>query len=234
MSFLRRPRPEQEHAAAPAEVFAPMPAPPLHGTSPCSLPGCHSHEGVQCAYRDRRNAVCPTAWCPPHQSVMEGAVYCRRHAGVMRALLSVPEEERDPPELDNRAPSLCEWVALSIEAPVMHMLSTMAAQRPGAQVISDGLHLLMSGTPRVRGWEHKWRLFDHTGPLQSLGIRIDEPHDESVLVKVNGRVVFETVPPWVTNRDTPSPEEDSRRRIAFHQALLDAMAEGMRREPGFI
>ena len=211
------------------------PPPPLTfaGSEQCAEAGCPSQEGFRCQYRDRRGATCTTALCPTHQVPVGGGVFCRRHAGVVRALLSVPEEERDYPELDNRAPSLCEWVSLSIHASVLHVLMAMAAQRPGSSVVSDGLHLVMTGTPRVRGWEHKWRLFDQTGPLQTAGIHIDEPTDTLVQVRVNGKVVYGAVPPWVGASDAASPEEDARRRVEFHQTLIDVMVEHLRQQVGF-
>lgn len=203
------------------------------GSAVCNERGCENPAVAVCAYRDRRGAGCNTSWCQLHQRVVGGAVFCARHAGVVQALLTVPEDERDFPDVNNRAPSLCEWVALSIEPPVLYVMQEMATRRPGATVVRDGLHLVMAGTPRVRGWEHKWRLVDHTGPLQTAGVRVDETADSLVQIKVNGRIVHGATPPWISNREPISAEEDTQRRVEFHQSLVDQMVVAMREQIGF-
>ena len=199
------------------------PAPARYGDEPCMDNGCPSPVGSRCAYVDRRGRECQTSWCPSHQYIVEDRVYCRRHAGVIVALLAQPEYERDVPDLDNRAPSLVEFMARRLHAGVVQLLQAIGAEHPGASIASDGLHAAMSGSPRVRGWEHKWRLFDNTGPLATLSVRVEEEADHVVQVRVDGSIVKSAVPPWITERLASSPEADVARREAFDTDMLTAM-----------
>jgi hypothetical protein len=81
----------------------------------------------------------------------------------------------------------------------------------------------MSGLPRVRGWEHKWRLYDNSGPLATLAVRVDEDTDSVVQVRVDGSVVKSAVPPWISDREAASPEADAARREEFDIELLTSM-----------
>jgi hypothetical protein len=204
-----------------------------YGQDPCSEVTCDSQYGAPCEYVDRRAKECPTAWCPKHQYVVGEAVYCRRHAGVMAALLTLPEEDRGCPDLDNRAPSLLEHVARRLHQGAVQMLQARGAEYPGSSIVVDALHMTMAGTPRVRGWEHRWRLSDHTGPLATVGIRVDEDTDSLVQVKVDGGVVHTAEPPWIAARTTKSVEEDAARRQAYEQELINAMFESLQRRREF-
>ena len=203
------------------------------GQDPCSEGSCDSQHGAPCEYVDRRGKECPTAWCPEHQHLVGEVVYCRRHAGVMAVLLTLPEEDRERPDLDKRAPSLLEHVARRLNQPAMQMLQARGAQYPGSSIVVDALHMTMAGTPRVRGWEHRWRLLDHTGPLGTVGIRVDEDTDSLVQVKVDGVVVHTAEPPWIATRTAGSDEEDVARRQAYEQELINAMFESLQRRLEF-
>jgi hypothetical protein len=208
-------------------MIAPMaisePSAARFGQDPCSDRGCTSAHGARCEYVDRRGKECQTSWCPNHQYIVDGRVFCRRHAGIMVAILDLPEYERELPDLANRAPSLVEFMARRLHAGVVQLLQAIGAEHPGASIAADGLHATMSGAPRVRGWEHKWRLFDNTGPLATLAVRVDEEADSVVQVRVDGSVVKSAVPPWITEREPASPEADAARREAFDIELLTSM-----------
>jgi hypothetical protein len=194
-----------------------------YGQDPCSDRGCTSAHGARCEYVDRRGKECQTSWCPSHQYIVDGRVFCRRHAGIMVAILDLPDYERELPDLANRAPSLVEFMARRLHAGVVQLLQAIGAEHPGASIAADGLHATMSGAPRVRGWEHKWRLLDNTGPLATLAVRVDEEADSVVQVRVDGSVVKSAVPPWITEREPASPEADAARREAFDIELLTSM-----------
>jgi hypothetical protein len=89
--------------------------------------------------------------------------------------------------------------------------------------------MTQAGIPRIRGWEHRWRLIDHTGPLATIGIRVDEPTDSEVQVKVDGAVVHTAVPPWIAERAGGSEVDEAARRFAFEQGLINAMFEHLQR-----
>jgi hypothetical protein len=112
--WRRGPGGEHPHTPAPAiaavvEPAAAAPDPPP-GDLPCAATGCAETTGVRCAYVDRRERGCATAWCPAHRELAGGHVYCRRHAVLIRAIAAgagVPWL----PDVDSRAPSLVEWLA---------------------------------------------------------------------------------------------------------------------------
>jgi hypothetical protein len=195
------------------------------GTAPCDELGCTSSFGVRCEYVDRRGKECATSWCPSHQYIVDGRVHCRRHAGIMVAILDLPDYERELPDLANRAPALVEFMARRLHAGMVQLLQAVGAEHPGASIAADGLHATVSGSGahRSRGWEHKWRLYDNTGPLATLAIRVDEEADSVVQVRVDGSVVKSAIPPWITERAAASPEADVARRDAFDTELLTAM-----------
>ncbi|HXA41515.1 MAG TPA: hypothetical protein VNV65_01240 [Candidatus Solibacter sp.] len=200
-----------------------------YGNLPCSEQGCPNQTGAPCEYVDRRSRPCQTAWCPEHQYLVASSVFCRRHAGVVAAVLTLPEEEREFPDLDNRAPSLLEYIARRVHPNAVELLQQEGAARPGSTINVDAMHVTMAGTPRVRGWEHRWRLLDHTGPLATVGLRVDEESDSIVQVKVDANVVYTAEPPWIAERGSGSEEGDSARRELFDRDLVSAMAEGLQR-----
>jgi hypothetical protein len=157
--------------------------------------------------------------------VLEGATYCPRHAGVVRALQHAPEEEREYPDVGNRAPSLCEWMAAALEESVRPLLDHYQAYKPDTWAAPETLTMAPTGTPRVRGWEHRWRLVDATGPLLTIALRVEEPRDSVVIIKINGVACHEAVPPWISDPGPVLPDADQQRRAQFNYALMQVMAE---------
>lgn len=219
MAFTEQPQP----AAQPQ---------PKYGNLPCNEGGCQNQTATPCEYVDRRGHQCPTAWCPEHQYLVAGGAYCRRHAGVMAAVLTLPEEERELPDLSNRAPSLLEFTARRLHEGAVQLMQAEGATKPGSSIHVDAMHVTMAGTPRVRGWEHRWRLLDNTGPLATVGLRVNEEADSIVQVKVDGNVVHTAQPPWIAERGG-SEEGDVARRELFDRELLGAMAVGLQRRAQF-
>jgi hypothetical protein len=149
---------------------------------------------------------------------------------VVHAVARAPEEERDYPDVDNRAPSLCEWMAASLEPVMLQLLGHYQAQRPGSRPAPQAVTLVPAGTPRVRGWEHRWRLVDDTGPILTVALRVEEPRDSVVIIKVNGIACHEAVPPWISEPGPLSAEADQQRRAAFDNGLLTVAAEQVHRD----
>ena len=89
--------------------------PVTEGDLPCRARGCANHNGVLCHYIDRRGRRCDTAWCPNHWATVGGIVYCRRHAGTIAAI-GYFDHPAGMPDVDNRAPSLVNWVARDLDA----------------------------------------------------------------------------------------------------------------------
>ncbi len=64
----------------------PIPAPPLSTGVVCKFAGCSNDTALPCAYRDGRGRACRAVYCPEHGVLTDGKLYCRRHAGVLRAV----------------------------------------------------------------------------------------------------------------------------------------------------
>lgn len=197
------------------------------GVEPCTDGGCSQRDGLRCAYVDRRGHACPTAWCPEHRVVVNGAVYCRRHAGVIRAL---PPDAASAglPDLENRAPSLVEWVARDLDAPIHALLEHL--RRPSELLTRDATHLGFSGVERRRRWQRYWKLSTETGPVHWVRIDVLEDRSDTVNVHVDGHPVISRVPPWIEARQARTlltPERDAAARRGFTEEMVAAIQEAL-------
>jgi hypothetical protein len=161
-------------------------------------------------------------------------VYCRRHAGVVRALPEPGSSTPAPlPDLDNRAPSLVGWVARELDASVKSLMQPDVDAAAGDQIIADPVTLVFFGVDRSRAWEQAWKLATHEGTRFRLSVLVEEADDVHLVVKVGANVAERLVPPWIQHRIdgvTVSVEDDRAERAAFNQRLLDAMSHGLARE----
>ena len=197
------------------------------GTAPCIERGCTNHNGAQCSYVDRRMRHCRTAWCPEHQVVVRGLPYCRRHAGIMRAL----DGDADGgimPDVTSRAASLCEWMANDLDGGIRAILTLAASMRNGWTLSTSPLTMVMRGTPRVASWSRNWMLSDATGPKTRVIVAVHESRDSEVEVWVDAQEVARFVPPWIGSRRTTAAAadvySDSERREYLRSTLLQSIA----------
>ena len=203
------------------------------GSLPCTTDGCPAANGIACEYVDRRARQCRTAWCPQHRVIVEGHLYCRRHAGVVSALPLGDSSLLTPlPDLDNRAPSLAGWVARQIDGDVWRLL-LQELDAEGGQLVGDPVMLVFTGVDRVRAWERAWKLVTHTGISRRVSLMVEEANDDEVAVKIGSNVVDRLVPPWIADRRRAASldaETDRREREGFNQRILDAVERGLLRE----
>ncbi|HKR98039.1 MAG TPA: hypothetical protein VJU79_00865 [Candidatus Dormibacteraeota bacterium] len=228
MSFFKRNT--REAAEAPEPV---SPAMVALGDLPCTEHGCSNSTGLECEYVDRRSRRCRTAWCPEHRMVVHDRVYCRRHAGVVRAVpTGVLEASAPLPDLDNRAPSLVNWVSNEVDAEVRRLLLGELGSS-GAELIADPVALVFVGIDRGRAWERAWKLAGHTGTIRKVSLMVEEEHDTEVAVKIGPNVVDRIVPPWIGRRaemNRATPADERRERDQFNEHILDAIDRGLARE----
>lgn len=216
----------------------PAPAAPqvVIGTLPCSERGCTATTGEACAYIDRRSRPCRTAWCPDHQSVVGGSVYCRRHAGVIGALsvaATDPSTAMTMPDLENRAPSLVNWVSRDVEQTIQETVSGYKAALRTDQLMSEALRLVHLGPERARVWERAWKLVDHTGWSLRVALEVDEQSDTEIGVRVGRNIVARLTPPWIAARqrgEQLSPEEDAVERQEFYGRIGQLVAAAIEEE----
>jgi hypothetical protein len=150
--------------------------------------------------------------------------YCRRHAGVINAINADNLERIDPPDLDNRALSLCEWVANDLDGDLLELLEEIKAGAADAVVRSHGLRLVVERTPPSRTWARTWTLSDYTGTLRKIALEVNEATDTVLVASVDGSPVARDVPPWISDRGNPISEEAvQKRRDEFRIKLVGSI-----------
>jgi hypothetical protein len=201
-------------------------------SEPCDHPDCPRTDAAPCAYVDRRARACGYSWCPDHSAPFQGHNYCRRHGGVMSAIAENPYDTIEPPDLDSRALSLCEWMTADLDDEVRRMLGGLQAPDDGSTVTLHPLRLVIQRTPYNRGWTRVWTLSVPTGVLKKVGVEVNEDRDFEVRATVDGNVVAASVPPWIGDRGTQIAEEAAeRKRAQFRADLVEAMSQAARAEP---
>lgn len=213
--LFRRNRPEEGDQAPPPTLVAST-------GIVCTLAGCSNDTARPCAYRDGRGRACGAVYCPEHGVSTDGKFYCRRHAGVLRAVGAQETPQGGLPDVDNRAPSLVSWIARDLDANVRRLLS--GAALPGESVIADEtVHVARDFTRKAR-WEQSWRLVDHTGQILKVTIQVFEENDTLVRVHVGSGVIADAVPPWIVHRTEDSDvATDTAHRQRFYLWLDESI-----------
>jgi hypothetical protein len=213
-------------AGGPIDMLEAMPT--LVSSVFCSEHGCESQTTIPCTYIDRRALACETGWCENHVVLLDGLPLCRRHASVMCAISE--EERRTPPDRNNRAPSLVQWVAQDLDPDIRAALDRV--KLPGDQFYAEPAHLAHIGPQRVRAWVRSWKLMDHTGFSHWVTVDVPEASQTEVAIRVDGNVVAHAEPPWIKARHegvTLSPEEDAEQRRQFRDDLAARVREHLLR-----
>ena len=225
-------RKQDSVGSPPPPVAGPPPEPEYPpGNQPCTRVGCPNHNANECSYVDRRARRCETAWCPEHRTIISGAPYCPRHAGIMRALLA-SSRKGHLPDIDNRAPSLANWVGNDID---QQMRSAMEQARDGEgeTLIVDPIGYIYAVHDQAHRWERAWKLANHTGLTLKAAIDVDEEQDGVVRLRVGQRTVNHVVPPWVGHHqqhELVSPEVDASEREAFYRAVIEQLSNAVAEE----
>lgn len=143
----------------------------------------------------------------------------------MRAITAPAGHANAVPDLQDRAPSLINWIAKDIDAPLRALLAKAA--RSGERVITDGYVQLTRDIVRRARWERSWRIVDNTGLVIKVVIYIDEGDDSLVHVCAGDLIVGEGVPPWIEHRrkgDDVAVTIDISQRQRFYNSIQDAIA----------
>jgi hypothetical protein len=188
------------------------------GSLACSEPDCASQGAVACSYVDRRQRQCTSAWCHQHQQIAFNAIYCRRHAGIIAALgpdhVSVPL-----PDLENRAPSLANWVGRDLDGPIRDLLER---EYPGTRLHVTAV--VSGGSWRDRVWSRSWKLISDTGVDLWINISVAEAEDSSIRLVFEQRTIAELTPPWIEARRhgvTVDRQTDTEARRRFYALILE-------------
>jgi len=198
------------------------------GDLPCRQRGCPNHNGAPCNYVDRRGRRCDTSWCPNHWATIGGIVYCRRHAGTIAAI-GYFEHPAGMPDVDNRAPSLVNWVARDLDPFVAATLVQCA--EPGETFVREPVVSTYVDRAGGRRYERAWKLVDHTGLRLSVGVFVYGEEDVTIRVRVGTALVAEGVPPWIERRQRGlevSAEVDRNQRALFYGFLQKHLLAAVR------
>jgi hypothetical protein len=188
----------------------------------CKVAGCSNDTAQPCSYRDGRGRACRAVCCPDHGESTDGKFYCRRHAGVLRAVGTQATPQGGLPDLDNRAPSLVNWIARDLDTNVRRLLT--GAAKTGESVIADDTVHVARDFNRKARWEQSWRLVDHTGVILKVTIQVLEENDSLVRVHVGSGVIADGVPPWIARRTEDSDvATDAAQRHRFYQWLDESI-----------
>ena len=199
-----------------------------YGTLACSEYACSRHDGVACGYVDRRGRRCPTAWCPDHQTLLDGRAFCRRHARVIAAAGGGEFQMGQAlPDLDNRSPSLADYVGDALEPRVLDLLQGLCRPGTNDQVTAEPLRVVHPASGGARRWDRSWKIYDHTGVIVQVAVEADEGRDPEVVVRVGRHAVGQGVPPWIARRlqGVPPlpPDQDAAERGRFYATLWQAV-----------
>jgi hypothetical protein len=208
-------------------LAAPPPEPEPTGID-CSVPGCPNGNALTCEYRDRRGHLCTVSFCPDHGAVIEGVPYCRRHASTVRAIGPLASDTNAHPDLEDRTPSLVNWISHELDGHIRRQLE--AAAREGESVVSDdAVHLSRDHNRNLR-WERSWRLVENTGLVLKIGIHVSEENDSLVRINVGSEMVADGIPPWIARRRMGEDVDvaiDVAQRQLFYQYLQESIAKAV-------
>ena len=192
--------------------------------------GCTNKTAHPCAYRDRRERACSATICPAHSISLGGVLYCRRHAGTVQAIGELAHDQSAYPDVDDRAPSLVDWIGRDIDRDIRTLLARAA--RPGESVIADEAARRTHDFRRNARWERSWRLVEHTGPILNVTLHVAEDNDSLVHVRVGTETVADGVPPWIARRregqDVEAAIDISQRRL-FYRYLEETISDAVAR-----
>ena len=181
----------------------------------CRASECTERGQVVCAYVDRRMRRCNTTWCADHADRVGTSSYCRRHAGIVRALGA--QLPAGLPEVTNRAASLAAYLGDELDERVVSILGRAAGRNSEASLVNHPVRLVNTPGGRERRWQRSWNLVDSTGIVSRVAIEVDETNDAVVMTSVGSSRIGRGTPPWIGRRE--GSETDPVRRAAFVEAI---------------
>jgi hypothetical protein len=158
---------------------------------------------------------------------MEDRAFCRRHARLFgSAGAGEFQIEQSLPDLDNRSPSLADYVGDALEPRVLQFLWSLCLPGTNDQVASEPLRVVHPTSGGTRRWDRSWKIYDHTGVIVQVPVEADESRDPDVDLKVGRNIVGQGVPPWIARRRQGLPAlgaaADAEERERFYAYLWQA------------
>lgn len=173
------------------------------GHEKCMVSTCAETMTWGCTYTDSTGATCATHWCPEHLLVVDGAPFCRRHAGVASLLLTRVGTllEMPVPRVDDRSLPLLLRIAAQMDERMVQLLHHLYQGRYDVEISAHPAVREHRDQGRLLAWQAMWTATGPTGHLTVLGLRAGTAEPPVVSIVRDGRVVREGVPDWVLRRD---------------------------------
>lgn len=173
------------------------------GHDKCMVGSCAATMTWECTYTDATGATCRTHWCPDHLLVVDGAPFCRRHAGVASLLLTRVGTllEMPIPRVEDRSLPLCLRIAAQLDQRMVQLLEHLYQDRYDVEISAHATVREHRESGRGLAWQAQWTATGPTGHLTVLGLRTTLAEPPQVSILRDGRVIREGVPDWVANRD---------------------------------
>lgn len=199
----------------------------------CTAAGC-DRPGRVCAYVDRRGRHCGTSWCTAHAEVTGGRLFCRRHAGLARALGSAAPDSAPRPDVESRAPSLAAWVARDLDG---HVRALLAAVATDAEMLVVDACVSERRDSHSGRWVRGWSLIAGQGVSLRVAIEVGEDDDDALVrIRVGPEVVLTATPPWIAwhrlRLRVPEPIDAAARATFMARAREAVSGEVVRTRSG--
>jgi hypothetical protein len=169
--------------------------------------------------------MCTAAFCPDHGATLYGVTYCRRHAGTVQAIGELAADPNGRPDIDDRTPSLVNWIARDLDQHIRTLLTNAARQ--GESIVVDESVRLSRDNKRNLRWERSWRLVESTGLVLKITVHVSEENDALVRINVGSEMVADGIPPWIARRRMGEEVDvaiDVAQRKLFYQYLEERIA----------
>ena len=155
--------------------------------------------------------------------------YCRRHAGTVQAIGELAADAHGLPDLDDRTPSLVNWIARDLDPNIRALLAF--TKREGESIVVDEGVRLARDRNRTARRERSWRILDNTGIVLKVTVRVSEEEESRVHVTVGSEVVADAVPPWIARRREAEVDAttDIMQRQRFYRSLEESIAGAVTR-----
>ena len=177
-----------------------------------------------------RTPTRPRCWCRRACSGVEPGLGHGIEGGVEgapggRGLLDFgnePDAAQSLPDLENRAPSLVNWVGSHIDANLRSLLSRYSIA--DARVVGSWTRPV--GSPSRRTWARHWKALSNAGIDLTISLEVSEAEDTIVSACVDEEKVITVEPPWITARQHGlelTKEQDATARSYFYTDLVEAL-----------
>src|SRR5579859_7841460 len=211
---------EGKSSSSRTRIDTDVPAGFSHVVSHCSSSGCSAPAHWQCAYADSNHVRCETRWCQSHGTVVDGWVFCRRHASIAETMgraAGTLNEVKNVPPVGDRAVGLAIQVGRDLNWDMLKLLEDCYGADRSVRIHADetvrsvwhDYHFVEKGSDdiplvtrslRQRHWEWSWSVSNPAGYLKRITLSVPAVDEPQVTIKVDRTVVFAGVPDWIQRR----------------------------------